>query len=472
LVVASFISSGAATFSPKFARGTSDLLMRLLRTIEKLHASCRCARRDASFFVFRSVSVWLLLIGQCHADDAAFPTPGSKKGLQVQMVDDALALGVKHAALNVNFGQMLTLETNNLHAVFSGADFWFSRGYIQHLDAQIKPLSEHGVVVALILLNYAGGDAALNRLLLHPKYDRAAPNHLSAFNTSSVEGARAFQACVEFLAERYSKDEHGRVWNYIVGNEVNSHWFWCNMGRVGMEEFADDYLRAVRLCAEAVRKHSAKARVYISLEHHWNIHYPGGDERQTFAGRPFVDYFARRAREAGDFEWNVAFHPYPENLFECRTWNDKSATRSAGTPRITFKNIEMLPKYLERQELLHKGKPRHIILSEQGFHSPDSTEGQVLQAAAYCYAYYKVAHLDGIDSFIYHRQVDHGHEGGLNLGLWTRNKQSANPAEPAEKKRIYDVFRVADRPGWDGAFRFALPVIGISNWAELTDRED
>ncbi len=34
--------------------------------------------------------------------DERFPRAASKKGLQVQMVDDAIALGVKHAALNVD----------------------------------------------------------------------------------------------------------------------------------------------------------------------------------------------------------------------------------------------------------------------------------------------------------------------------------------------------------------------------------
>ncbi len=409
-----------------------------------------------------------------EADGTAFPTPSSKKGLQVQMVDDAIALGIKHAALNVNLAQLLDVRsnTNNLTLRVGDRDFSFQRSYVEHLDRQIKALSDHEVVVSLILLYYRSSDETLNKLMLHPKYDPAAPNNLSAFNTTTPESATAFQACIEFLADRYSgrKAQHGRVWNYIVGNEVNSHWFWSNMGRVTMEEFADDYLRAVRTCHEAVRKYSANARVYLSLEHHWNIHYPGGDERQTFAGKPFIDYFARRARKGGDFDWNLAFHPYPENLFECRTWNDKSALPSADSPRITFKNLEVLQQYFQRPELLFNGKPRHIILSEQGFHSPDTAEGQTLQAAAYCYAYYKVAHLDGIDAFILHRHVDHGQEGGLNLGLWTRNKNSANPAEPLARKKIYDVFKSADHADWEDVFKFALPLIGISDWREVLPR--
>jgi hypothetical protein len=308
--------------------------------------------------------------------------------------------------------------------------------------------------------------------MLHPKYDHAAPNNLTAFNLTSPASATAYSACIDFLSARYSSTNtaHGRVWNYIVGNEVNSHWFWYNMGRVPMEELADNYLAAVRATHSAVRKHSANARVYLSLEHHWNIRYPGGDDQQTFAGRPFLEYFAKRAKDpsqGGDFDWHLAFHPYPEDLFNCKTWADKSATHSTDTPRITFKNIEQLAAYMNRPEMLHQGKPRRIILSEQGFHSPDTDEGQLLQAAAYAYAYQKIRNLDGIDSFILHRHVDHGQEGGLNLGLWTRHKPGKHPAEPAEKKKIYEVFKAADTPSWEEAFRFALPVIGIRSWSEL-----
>ena len=37
----------------------------------------------------------------------SYPATASKKGLQVEMVDDALALGVKHAALNFNLSTKL-----------------------------------------------------------------------------------------------------------------------------------------------------------------------------------------------------------------------------------------------------------------------------------------------------------------------------------------------------------------------------
>jgi hypothetical protein len=205
--------------------------------------------------------------------------------------------------------------------------------------------------------------------------------------------------------------------------------------------------------------------VYVSLEHHWNIRNSEGDERQAFPARAFLDYFGRRAREGGDFDWHIAFHPYPENLFEPRFWNDKSATTNVlTTPRITFKNIELLPMYLRRPELLFHGRPRRVILSEQGFHTPTGPDGEITQAAAFCYAYKKIERLDGIDAFILHRHVDNANEGGLLLGL--RSNQPRD-GELLPKKRIYDCFRAADTPEWKKAFGFALPIIGLESWRHV-----
>ena len=108
-----------------------------------------------------------------------------------------------------------------------------------------------------------------------------------------------------------------------------------------------------------------------------------------------------------------------------------------------------------------------MILSEQGFHTVEGPEGEAWQAAAYAYAYYKTARMPGIDAFILHRHVDHGQEGGLRLGLWTRDPASSNPAAPKSRKRIYEVFRQADTPDWESAFAFALPIIGLQRWDDL-----
>jgi len=406
---------------------------------------------------------------QISHDRTPFPVTTTKKGLQVQMTDDALELGIQHAGLNVNLSEMINLspQTNDPSILLGGGEFFFKPRFLTSLDSQVLQLSSRGVVVSLILLAYRSATPEINAIMFHPDCATNSPNNLTAFNTRTVSGVQWYQAAIEFLARRYSglEKNQGQAMNYIVGNEVNSHWFWYNMGRVTMDQFLPDYATAVRLTHTAVRKHSASARVYLSLEHHWNIRYPGGDEKQAFPARSFVEAFARKVRREGDFDWHLAFHPYPENLFEPKTWLDKSATNSFDTPRITFKNLDVLPQFMAQPEYLHHGQPRRIILSEQGFHSRDTKESEMEQAAAFCYAYQRIKFLPTVDSFIYHRHVDHAHEGGLNLGLWTRQTNSV--ATPWYRKKIYQVFKAADTPGWEKEFEFALPVIGITNWTQL-----
>jgi hypothetical protein len=379
------------------------------------------------------------------------------------MVDDALALGIRHAALNFNLSQLIDPGANPANPSWesNGKTYHFQRSYLQGMDTQIKQLSDKGVLVNLVTLTYKSGNADINRILLHPKAVENPPNRLCNFNTVTEEGRDWLTAAMEFVAERWANPDraHGRVSGYVVGNEVNSHWWWANMGQVGMQEFAADYLRTFRMIHGAVRRQASWARVYVSLEHHWNMRYPAGKQNQSFPGRSFLDYFAEKAREQGDFDWNLAFHPYPENLRNPRFWNDKTATTRDDTPRITFKNIGVLNEYMKRPEMLFDGSPRRIILSEQGFDTPKTPDGETVQAAAYCYAYKKIEALDGIDAFILHRHVDHPKEGGLLLGLrrWGEGKP---------KKKIYECFRLADTPGWEEAFRFALPVVGLKSWSE------
>jgi hypothetical protein len=400
---------------------------------------------------------------------APYPVAASKKGLQVELVDDALALGVKQAALNFNLAELVDphAAANGPEWQLDGRRYGFKPGYLASMDKRIKTLSDAGVVVTLIVLVYQSGDAEVNRILIHPRCLTNAPNHIGNFNTVTEEGRGWLRATLEFCADHWSRpgQPYGRVAGYIMGNEVDSHWWWANMGPVDMTQFADDYLRTVRLAHDAIRHESSWARVYVSLDHCWNVRYEAADEQQGFAGRSFLDYFAQRARQGGDFDWNVAYHPYPEDLFEPRFWHDRKATTNVlTTPLITFKNIELLPAYLRRPELRFEGRPRHLILSEQGFHTPKGPDGETIQAAAFCYAYRKIERIEGIDAFILHRQVDNAHEGGLLLGL--RGNQPKG-GELLPRKKIYDCFRDADTPRWREAFEFALPVAGLRSWDEV-----
>lgn len=397
-----------------------------------------------------------------------FPTPPGKKGLQVQMVDDAIALGIHHAGININLTALFQTEANESTIRFSHGDKeWLINGaYAASLDNQIRPLSENDIVVYAILLAYPSRDPARDAVMLHP--NASGDFTIAGFNTASNDGLRAYRALIAFLAERYSGQhaEHGRVWGWIVGNEVNSQKIWYNLGAMPMNEAASEYEKAVRATHDSVREHSDHGRCYLSFDHFWTGRMPGVSEQESYPTREFLNEFARVARERGDFEWHIAHHPYPDDLGNPRTWLDKLATSTDDTPHITFKNLEVLCRYLDRPELHWRDRPRRIILSEQGLHCLQNDEGETLQAAGFAYVWEKVARQPGIDALIWHRHVDHAHEGGLRLGLWTNVPGTVS--EPERQRWIYELFRKADTPDWPVAIEFALPIVGLDAWNELS----
>ncbi|MCQ6563364.1 DUF5722 domain-containing protein [Paenibacillus mendelii] len=402
-----------------------------------------------------------------------FPTARSKKGLQVQMVDDAEELGLSHAAINVSYNSLMYKTGSNpadtIEYVVDGETFFFRKGAVEGLDRQIKPLSDNDIIVNLILLMYDVVDPdSPNDYLIHPDAARGS-GIVYAFNTTNAMGVKYFKAATEFLVDRYTRvdEKYGRAVGYIVGNEVDAQWDWANMGEKTVDQFMEQYERTVRIVYQAARKKYDNPRVYISLTQSWTQPI-GSPATRYYKSRDVIDKMNALSKKYGDFPWHVAYHPYPENLFNPATWNDQSAIDSVDSPKVTFKNLHILSQYMGRPELAYGGDRRRIILSEQGFHSSDySEEAMNLQAAAYAYAYYKTLFLDGIDSFILHRHVDHKGEFGLRLGLWTWDDGRAGANWPGEKKAIYNVFRDIDTDKSLQATEFAKPIIGIADWSEI-----
>jgi hypothetical protein len=415
------------------------------------------------------LSIHAAMVSADELKSHPFPQAPGKKGLQVQMVDDAIALGIHHAGININLTALLQLQPSDNTIQFRHKDReWLINGdYAKSLDRQIQPLSEAKIIVYAILLAYPSRDPARDAIMLHPK--ASGEFTIAGFNTASEEGLHAYRAIIAFLAERYSghHPESGRVWGWIVGNEVNSQKIWYNLGQMPMVDAASEYEKAVRATHDAVREYSDHGRCYLSFDHFWKARMPGVSDQESYPTRDFLNEFARVARERGDFEWHVAHHPYPDDLGNPRTWLDKQATRTPDSPHITFKNLEVLCESLQSPELFWQEKPRRIILSEQGLHCVQTEDGETLQAAGFAYVWEKVARQPGIDALIWHRHVDHAHEGGLRLGLWTNKPGTIS--DPDRQRHLYELFRKANTPDWPEAAAFALPVVGLKQWSAIDE---
>ena len=403
-----------------------------------------------------------------------FPTRSSIKGLLAahQGESDAVALGVRHIGFNVGPQNILDLGNPNPRATWDvdGQAIPVNVNFLNALDGVVRFYTDAGVSVTFRFSNQIGSNPDPGNPLVHPDTDISAPRPLGfgAFNLTDEQGYRHLRAAVEILAERYSNPggNHGWAPRVVVGNEVDMHWDWYNIGLMSESDFQLQYERALRLVDLALRKYHDGFRVYISQTLFWNDRAPWLNDLQSVTSRSLIEGLNALTKARGDFPWGIAKHPYPYPLGEPRFWTETDSTLSFDASIVTPNNFEIVPAFLRQEHLLFAGQPRGIALDEQGFHTPGTSDGEEIQAAAFAYAFHKFRNMPEIETFTLFRQQDNSFDLGLRPGLWTQGtRDTPGVFDPTgQKKLIYDVFRFADTPGWRNAFAFALPIIGRASW--------
>ena len=401
----------------------------------------------------------------------ALGTGVSKKGITCLLDDaDGLALGCAQLNENIHIGGLLDLESAEpkAHFIYEGRKIGLRPAGVSLLDKHLKTAHRNEQRVTGILLNNVGKNTPAASPLVHPLTDPArVPIGPSAFNTATEEGIFFYRAIIHWLVERYTREDgaFGTLSGLVIGNEMQSHWSWYHLGNVDSKIVIREYAAALRVADLATRSMHEHFSIYVSLEHHW-LMSASEDPTKGFSGLEAIEGIRRISSEGGNFPWGLAFHPYPQNLFKAEFWNDRSAPLRFDAPRITFHNLEVLPAFLGQPEYLYEGKVRAIALTEQGFHCADEEGGELQQAAAFALAWKKVQALPAIESFLYHRHVDHPHEGGLHLGLCAHDG-SSNVNGIGKKRAIWSVFKSAGTGEEEDAFAFALPIIGRTDWNDV-----
>lgn len=151
------------------------------------------------------------LPGLSAQDSTPFPQPRSIKGLQVQMVDDAIALGIHHAGVNINITGLVDREKKpqNPKRTVDGFEFSFQESYLKSLDQQIKPLSDKGILIYLIVIAYPSKTPAVDGLVIHPDARKDYQYTVGGFNAATPEGRAWLRAVSEEMAARWAA--HARM---------------------------------------------------------------------------------------------------------------------------------------------------------------------------------------------------------------------------------------------------------------------
>jgi hypothetical protein len=376
--------------------------------------------------------------------------PQSQKGMggvwANEILDELVELGVHGVTLNLQIGSLIQIEPRKGWETFEyGGSVWHVNPHaLDGVDRLTVFAENHGIVVSAIVLVPFGG-STFQRLLVHPEANRA--GHYAMPNLTSREGALVYEAAIALVAERYARIENsrGRISNWIVHNEVDYGWEWTNMGRQPTAVFLETYVRSMRIIDTITRSFNPHSRTFISLTHNWNVDADPG--WKTYSPRTLLEDLAKWSQAEGDFPWGLAYHPYPQSLFKADAWNDTIPTDDFDTRMITPKNLAVLDRWMRRPDMRYRGDLRGILLSEQGYHTPDySPESQALQSRAFVYTWEKMLPLKSIETFHNHRWIDHPREGGLKLGIRTL-PTAGHPY--GEKKAAWETYRNLGRSGAD-----------------------
>ena len=401
----------------------------------------------------------------------AFKDPLTKKGLNIEidMLEDAFDLGVKHVTTNIAFSQIMG---TGIEYEYDGKIYHFNKAIMDDYDRTISALSNKGMTVTVIILN----DWNPNRPdLIYPGTKKSSNAFYYMFNGANEAGFEQTRAIAAFLADHYSgKDSnHGKVSNWIIGNEINNQQ-WNYMGSMDLTNYVKVYQQAFRIFYTAIKSTNANDRVYFSLDYNWMNEIDG---KLKYGGKEIVDSFNSIANVQGQMEWGLAYHPYPCPMRESEFWDDPKATglftNDFNSPVINFANLNVLTDYFNQEALkAPSGNVRHIILTEQGFTSYSPTRGDIpeIQAAAYAYSYYLVDSNPYIDAYTVSRQVDAPSEAkqGLKFGLWECDMNQPDKIVATKRKKIWQVFRDIDKKNSTlETSEFAKSIIGIEKWSDV-----
>ncbi|MFZ4260851.1 DUF5722 domain-containing protein [Sphingobacterium sp. HJSM2_6] len=444
----------------------------------------------------RGLSRWAIVKGSAgnyqlqshahYADEVAatrnlpLEKPKTKKGLggfnvSRGFLGDIDELGITSATVNVNLTGMMHLTDpgNSIAHQYQGKTYYFQRPSVENLDRTFKTTAEKEIVVAAIILLQGAAhsaDPAVGELLEHPDHIPGENVFFTMPRMDNLASVHCYAAALDFLASRYCQEgnPYGRIHHFIMHNEVDQGVVWTNMGDGRpLYIFLDNYYHSMRLAHNIIRGYDEHAEIFASFTHSWNESATGGD---YFAGfyttKEMAEGLISYSQKEGDFQWALACHPYPEDLNEPKTWNDKRATFSLNSPLVTFKNLEVLDTWIKLPKNKYKNSiKRTLWLSENGTNSRTYSEKDLSeQAAGFAYAWKKMVQLDGIDGIQWHNWIDNRGEFGLRIGL-RRFPDDAD--EPGGAKPVWYLYKAAGTANENTVFEPYKAVIGISNWSEL-----
>ncbi len=451
--------AAALTFVTTLDQGTAA---------SKLYAKFVVAVKTGGKYVAVSPEFYITNPEAVATKTAANPVTTSIKGVTADnaAILDLAALGVQHASYEIAIDRFFEPSvTGYITYTYNGKPYNFNQAVVAEYDMVMTLFATQHVEVTMNVVNYYNAATAMT---VKPGARKAGYRHY-AFNTDEQQGAESLQAVMAFLTERYSNAATGLVSNWIIGNEVNNNNPWYYAGNYNVTAFTLEYEKAFRMFYTAIKSTNANARVLTCIDQRWT--WEDGTANQ-YGAKKFIDAFTVDVASHGNIDWGVAWHPHPVPLTASKFWDMPASYKAlhlidytANTRMINPTNMDVFTTYMSQPTYLSPtGQVRYIMISEILFNSMNG--GEAVQAASFAYAYKLAAQNPYIKAFIVHRMVDSPYEKAsdkIACGLYNcdANGWASTP------KQIYDVFKYIDTAQSAAYTNFALPIIGVSSWAQL-----
>lgn len=387
-------------------------------------------------------------------------TSDTKKGLFGDDSEDMVTdTGSKYTVINMNLpnllvagkdknGNLTNAEKEGTYEWTSqGKSYYFNKGYVDSFDKKIRSYTNKGIGISLILfssITEGWKDNYPAALLYEGGCDKGT---IAGINTSSQEGVENWIAAVEFLAERYSREDgkYGQINNVVLGNEIDYAYSYNNIAdkATSLDTYMEEYSRLLRLTHMAISKYTDTVTVTVPTTHDWMR----AEYYNTYKPKEMYDWLNKKTKAEGDFDWGLSPHCYSYSLpgsycTEDDTINGRKMYDMSGDMNssafLSFSNLEILEQYLEQDSMKYDGKMRDVYLTESGCSSYVQSEGDFRRQAAYvAAAYYKASVLDCVDAIIYYRGIDHEAEVSAAATFGLRDSNGKN-------KYSYEVWKYID----------------------------
>ncbi len=376
--------------------------------------------------------------------------------------NDLVELGIHNITYNLVLPSLISLNASTITHQLNGKTYYINPNVVDRMDQMFSLCADNDIQVSVILLIGFNTSGELGEIFKHPD---ATGGSYTLANVVEERGVEYYIAAIDFLAQRYFRPDkkYGNITQWIIHNEVDAAPVWTNAGDKPQDLYLEQYSRSMRAVYYTARKYNPVSKVFISLTHYWN-------KKHTYKCPELLQGLIESGKREGDFEWGVAYHPYPENLRDPDPWADVIAGDDLSTAEyITPKNLELIDKWARTGENLYLDcKVRSVILSENGISHTDYSKTQMdLQAAGVAYYWKKLKRLPSIEAFHYHRWIDHALEGNLKFGLWSNQEGTTN--DFGKKKPSWTLYKYTGTNFEDQAYDFTKSIIGINDWSEIDD---